>query len=100
MVCFLDTNVFLECNSISEIDWSLITEDTEITIYICFTVLDELDKFKTDQNNRRRRKAVNSIKLLSQIFEQNIAITHKQQCFHLSVKMADNYANEIGRAHV
>ena len=91
---FLDTNVFLECNSISEIDWSLITEDTEITIYICFTVLDELDKFKTDQNNRRRRKAVNSIKLLSQIFEQNIAITHKQQCFHLSVKMADNYANE------
>lgn len=94
MVCFLDTNVFLECNSISEIDWSLITEDTEITIYICFTVLDELDKFKTDQNNRRRRKAVNSIKLLSQIFEQHIAIAHKQQCFHLSVKMADNYANE------
>ncbi len=94
MVCFLDTNVFLECKSIFEIDWSLLTNDTEISIYICFTVLDELDKFKTDQNNRRKKRASNSIKLLSQIFEQNFVISHRQQRFHLDVKMANNYTDE------
>lgn len=94
MICFLDTNVFLECVSIFECDWSLITNDTDITVYICFTVLDELDKFKIDQNNRRKKRAAKTIKLLSQILEQNAKIVHKNPKFKINVILSPNYSED------
>jgi len=57
MVFFTDTNLFLQCKPISELDWALVTDDNEITVYVTRPVLEEIDKLKNDGNRRRSKRA-------------------------------------------
>jgi len=62
-ILFLDTNVFIECKSFTEISWRELFDNFkgDIIIYVPETVLEELDSLK-----KRKGKA---IKILSKIRE-------------------------------
>lgn len=63
---FLDTNVFLQCKELEEIDWrscDALAEFEEIHLLVSLPVMNEIDKLKNRGNDRlgRRARKANSI---------------------------------------
>lgn len=59
--CFIDTNIFLNYQMFTEIDWNELTHKRSVLLVICSTVLSELDKkkdFDPDINVRNRARRV------------------------------------------
>ena len=54
---FLDTNLFIQCKDLKDIDWSIWAGFDEVHLCICRTVLREIDKHKTRGNDRLGRRA-------------------------------------------
>ena len=54
---FPDTNVFLQCRDLSELDWDQWSEFDEIHLVVCHVVQREIDRRKTGQNERTTRRA-------------------------------------------
>jgi hypothetical protein len=48
MVFFLDTNVFLECKNLEDLDWKNAVGADDIRLVVPMTVVNELDKLKND----------------------------------------------------
>jgi hypothetical protein len=57
LVLFPDTNLFLQCRDLSEIDWASVLDAAEITLVVSRTVQNEIDNFKSDGNGRRSKRA-------------------------------------------
>ena len=57
-VVFVDTNFFLSCRKLQEIDWSLLGPIDAARLVICETVVSEIDKLKTSADRRKSRKAM------------------------------------------
>lgn len=62
-----DTNNFLHFRSFIEIDWTTLIGGGEYTLVISPTVVDELDKHKTNSNRKVAVKAKNAIEKLEKI---------------------------------
>jgi hypothetical protein len=58
MACFVpDTNVFLQCRSLAEVDWAGLTPDGTVELVVVAQVYRELDRLKQDGNARRAKRA-------------------------------------------
>ncbi len=70
LYCFLDTNIFIQCQEIRDIDWKAELGASEICLVIAPVVFEELDVFKDNHKNRRKRdRARRSIELVESILD-------------------------------
>ncbi|MFC1712714.1 PIN domain-containing protein [Candidatus Poribacteria bacterium] len=71
--CFIDTNIFLQYRSFTEIDWAKELEADRVVLVVCSTVLGELDEKKapTSDNRRTRQRARDAAAKLADIDEKN-----------------------------
>ncbi|MCY4540763.1 MAG: PIN domain-containing protein [Chloroflexi bacterium] len=68
--CFLDTNIFIHCQDIKDIDWQSELGVSEICLVIAPVVFEELDVFKDDpRNNRKRNRARSAINFLETVLD-------------------------------
>lgn len=68
---FLDTNLFLQCRPLTDLDWDRFSGLEEVTLLISSAVLTELDKHKADGNNRRAQRARGALKFLDALLESD-----------------------------
>lgn len=54
---FVDSNFFLQCHNISNLNWTDISAHTDIELLIPRAVQKEIDKLKQDGNSRRAKRA-------------------------------------------
>lgn len=52
-----DTSVFMQCDDLSHVTWNRLTHVEDIEVYLCQTVLHEIDKHKSSREGRLQRKA-------------------------------------------
>ena len=70
LYCFLDTNIFIHCQDIKDIDWKSEFGESEVCLVIAPVVFEELDSFKDDpRNSRKRDRARRANKLLETILD-------------------------------
>ncbi len=79
-----DTNLLLHGKFITEIKWNEVFENEEITVFIPFTVIRELDKAKYSNNVNRRKRARKLISFFKRfdrdnnIIDVQLIISHKK----------------------
>lgn len=66
---FIDSNLFLQCRPLAELDWHRLIGPEEVTLLIPSAVLAELDKHKSDGNSRRAQRARSALKFLDALLE-------------------------------
>jgi len=58
MACFVpDSNVFLQCRPLAELDWTEVTNDQTVELVVVAQVYRELDRLKQGGNARRAKRA-------------------------------------------
>ena len=57
LYCFVDTNLFIQCRPLKEIDWSLWQAHEEVRLIVSSPVLREIDHLKTKGNDRLGKRA-------------------------------------------
>ena len=90
MIYFADTNFFLECKSPQNLDWKNITSDTEVVLYICYPVIQEIDKHKHNPQKSRKTKRIQQLlnELLKNDKKKEYILNDTQT---LIVKIANRY---------
>lgn len=77
---FVDTNFFIQCKAIKEIQWSNLLESTNldtINLYVTKPVQKELDSFKASGNTRLGRRARKATSLFKEIItDHNFCLTY------------------------
>jgi rRNA-processing protein FCF1 len=68
---FIDSNLFLQCRPLPDLDWERFAGAEEATLLIPSAVLSELDKHKSDGNNRRAQRARSALKFLDALLESD-----------------------------
>ena len=71
---FVDTNLFIQCRPVEEIDWSQCQEFEEVRLIVSSPVLREIDHLKTKGNGRVGKRARATSAMLREMLET----THKQ----------------------
>lgn len=66
---FVDSNLFLQCRPVQELDWDRLVGREELTLLVPSAVLVELDKHKSDGNSRRAQRARRAIQFLDALLE-------------------------------
>lgn len=66
---FIDSNLFLQCHPLQDLDWVGLVGRDEVTLLVPSAVLTELDKHKSDGNSRRAQRARRAIQFLASILE-------------------------------
>jgi rRNA-processing protein FCF1 len=66
---FVDSNLFLQCRPLQDLDWDRLVGREEVTILVPSAVLAELDKHKSDGNSRRAQRARRALKFLDSLLE-------------------------------
>lgn len=76
-VVFIDTNIFLHFKNFNEIDWLDISQSEACKLVIAPIVIDELDKYKSsnDERGKRARNALNKIE--ERVESNNLTIRKK-----------------------
>ena len=78
LYCFLDTNIFIHCQDITNIDWNDELGASEVCLVIAPVVFEELDVFKDDPRNMRKRdRAREAISLLESKLDSKDHIVRK-----------------------
>ncbi|AJX32003.1 PIN domain-containing protein [Burkholderia oklahomensis] len=77
-----DTNFFLQCKDYDQLDWSLATSDSEITIAVPRVVQREIDRHKDGGNARRASRARKAWTTFAQIIDSvdNRITTRSKGC--------------------
>ena len=68
---FLDTNYFLHFQAFDDVDWKKVVKADNLTIVIVSTVISELDKKKTDTNQKIRKRAKTNLNKIEQYYNQD-----------------------------
>ena len=68
-ILFPDTNLFLQCKDLSQINWGDIAGGMDLCLLISRPVQEEIDRLKNDGNKRRSRKARKANSLIGQIID-------------------------------
>lgn len=58
---FCDTNLFLQCRPLEDLDWSKWQEYGSVNVIVCAPVLREIDALKNKGNNRQSRKGAKNL---------------------------------------
>lgn len=66
---FVDSNLFLQCRPLRDLDWDRLVGREEVTILVPSAVLAELDKHKSDGNSRRAQRARRALQFLASLLE-------------------------------
>ena len=66
---FPDTNLFIQCKPLAELDWSDWSEFTEINLIVCRPVTREIDDQKTRGNSRVAQRARSTYQLFGPLAE-------------------------------
>jgi hypothetical protein len=66
-ILFPDTNVFLQCKALNELQWGDIIDADEIELLVGAPVQDEIDHLKSDGNQRRARRARDANRLFRSV---------------------------------
>lgn len=66
---FVDSNLFLQCRPLEDLDWDRLVGREEVTILVPSAVLAELDKHKSDGNSRRAQRARRALQFLNALLE-------------------------------
>jgi hypothetical protein len=66
-ILFPDTNVFLQCKALNELQWGDIIVADEIELLVGAPVQDEIDHLKSDGNQRRARRARDANRLFRSV---------------------------------
>lgn len=64
---FIDSNLFLQCRPLRELNWDRFVGREELTLLVPSAVLSELDKHKSDGNSRRAQRARKALQFLDSI---------------------------------
>lgn len=80
--CYLDTNIFQEFQPITQIKWLKELNATNVCLVVTSVVVGELDKHKTGNNNRLRKRARKSISFLKSLDRQ----TDNQICPNVKLR--------------
>jgi len=95
MILFVDTNFFLQCNNYNQVNWSDITSDELIELYIARPVQEEIDKLKNDGNSRRAKRARNTNSFFRKILlSENLILNDNIGDIKIVFRFADNYTRE------
>src|SRR5437762_9334064 len=65
---FPDSNVFLQCKPLTDVDWKTQTSASEIRLLISSTIQREIDRLKGDGRGRRADRARKTATLFRSIF--------------------------------
>jgi hypothetical protein len=92
MVFFADSNFFLQCKSIEQINWDTVTGDINVDIIVSRPVQEEIDKLKSDGNSRRAKKARN----VNSMFREILLDANLNKCYvvkgkNVTLKFAENF---------
>ncbi len=72
MYCFLDANTLIHFRTFDEVDWPVVLGVPEVCLVLAPGVMRELDKFKDDHTNDRRRRRVRTLlSKLEDLLEQS-----------------------------
>lgn len=66
---FVDSNLFLQCRPLQDLDWDRLVGREEVTILVPSAVLAELDKHKSDGNSRRAQRARRALQFLDSLLK-------------------------------
>ena len=69
LILFPDTNLFIQCKPLEEIDWSEWSEFSEVQLLVCRPVTREIDDQKNRGNTRVARRAKSTYRLLGPVAE-------------------------------
>jgi hypothetical protein len=84
-----DTNLFLQCKALAEIDWLLLfPEVLEIEVIVARVVIGELDRLKNDGSSRRARKARTAVSQFGEMLRSDDAIVIKKTTPHVVMRFA------------
>lgn len=64
---FVDSNLFLQCRPLQDLDWDRLVGREEVTILVPSAVLAELDTHKSDGNSRRAQRARRALQFLNSL---------------------------------
>lgn len=86
---FPDTNLFLQCKPLTEIDWSLLGAWQGFEVVVCTPVQAEPDAFKDKGNGRQAARARTANALLGRLLEPGVewlTLSYKPKV-HLTVRV-------------
>lgn len=66
---FVDSNVFLQCRPLEDLDWNSLCGSGEVTLLVPSAVLAELDTHKSNGNSRRAQRSRRALQFLNSILE-------------------------------
>ena len=69
LILFPDTNLFIQCKSLEEIDWSEWSEFSEVQLLVCRPVTREIDDQKNRGNTRVAQRARSTYRLFGPVAE-------------------------------
>jgi len=84
-----DTNVFLQCKPLKELDWSLFSDYEELLLILTHPVVKEIDKHKNSGTKRLAKKARTANQLIGEIIDSTdnqIEIKPKSSDIILKIK--------------
>jgi len=94
MIVCPDTNFFLQCKDMKDINWNELCPDPKEVIYLVIVtpVIDELDKFKNQDNARRKRKGKAILAILDGMVNEDMKeiVAKDNRKIVLSVFVAEN----------
>lgn len=61
LYCFVDANILIHFQTFDEVDWADKLQSRHVRLMLAPAVMREIDKFKDDNSNERRRKRVRTI---------------------------------------
>ena len=67
---FPDTNLFIQCKPLAELDWSVWSEFEEVHLIVCRPVTREIDNQKTRGNSRVAQRARSTYQLFAPLAEE------------------------------
>lgn len=73
-IYFIDTNLLLQCKPLKDLDWSKISDGSNILLIISRPVQKEIDKLKNDGNSRRAKRARTASSFMREILSSKETI--------------------------
>ena len=93
---FLDTNLFIQCHPLEQLDWSPWRAFEEVRLIVSRPVLREIDRLKTKGNDRVGRRARTASAMLREILgDAHKVIRPQSPRVILSVELQHTYNREL-----
>jgi len=95
---FPDTNLFLQCKTLEELDWSVCKDCEEVRLLVSKPVLREIDHLKSKGNDRVRKRSRSASALLREIIDSgrdHKLVRPRNPCVKLFVEAQHDYSEAL-----